>query len=171
MTTADPLETDVPAADAPHGSAIIGNASSRRHRCPSGFVERPRLDRLVSGLLRTAQLVWVCGTAGSGKTTAVLHATRRDERPLAWLTLNDSDCAPGRLVTYLEAALSRVPAATVADVATSALGRRVPHAEAAGLLAEAADGPLVVVIDEVERAAASQPALAVLEQLCALCAA
>ena len=159
MTTADPLETDVPAADA-HTAPII-ERKLVPPPLPERLVERPRLDRLVSGLLRTAQLVWVCGTAGSGKTTAVLHATRRDERPLAWLTLNDSDCAPGRLVTYLEAALSRVQP-TVADVATSALGRRVPHAEAAGLLAEAADGPLVVVIDEVERVATSQPALAVL---------
>ena len=128
---------------------------------PERLVDRPRLDSLLSGLLRTAQLVWVCGTAGSGKTTAVLQATRRDERPLAWLTLDDTDCAPGRLVTYLEAALSRVHDG-LADVATAALTRRVPHAEAAGLLAEAARGPLLLVIDEVERVAGSPAALAVL---------
>jgi len=128
---------------------------------PERLVDRPRLDKLVSGLLRTAQLVWVCGTAGSGKTTAVLQATRHEGRPLAWLTLNDSDRAPGRLVTYLEAALTRVQP-SLADVATGALARRVPHAEAAGLLAEAAQGPLVVVIDEVERLAASPDAVAVL---------
>lgn len=159
MAGSPPIEDAAPRATA-HAAPII-QRKLVPPPLPDRLVDRPRLDRLLGGLLRTAQLVWVCGTAGSGKTTAVLQATRRDDYPLAWLTLDDTDCAPGRLVTYLEAALSRVQP-PLAEVATAALARRVPHAEASGLLAEATRGPLLVVIDEVERLAASPAALAVL---------
>ena len=81
-------------------------------------------------------VVWVAATAGAGKTTAVVEAGRYIDRPIAWLTLDATDAAPGRLVTYLEAALTR-RAPQVDGVGTGALARRIPHAEAAGLLAEA----------------------------------
>jgi ATP/maltotriose-dependent transcriptional regulator MalT len=44
--------------------------------------------------------------AGAGKTTAVAAAVRTLTRPAAWLTLDWTDAAPGRLVRYLEAALA-----------------------------------------------------------------
>ena len=72
---------------------------------------------------------------------------------MAWLTLDATDAAPGRLVTYLEAALTR-RAPHVDGVGTGALARRIPHAEAAGLLSEAVGGtPLLLVVDELERLA------------------
>lgn len=106
MASAAGAETD--AVGAPSHTVPIIERKLVPPPLPERLVDRPRLDRLLSGMLRTAQLVWVCGTAGSGKTTAVLQATRGGARPLAWLTLDDTDRAPGRLVIYLEAALARV---------------------------------------------------------------
>jgi DNA-binding SARP family transcriptional activator len=126
------------------------------------LVARPRVSGLLAGLIIDHPVVWVRATAGAGKTTAVVQAAEAVGRPIAWLTVDDTDAAPGRLLTYLEAALAaRIPAA--ADVATGALAAGIPHAEAAGLLAEACgDRPLLLVLDGLERLAGAADALAVL---------
>ncbi len=125
-------------------------------------VERRRLTRVIAGLAARNRPLAVYATAGSGKTTAVVHALPEMGRPVAWLTVDETDAAPGRFLTYLEAALAvRVP--TAAGIASTALRRRIPHREAAGLLAESlADEPLVLVIDEIERIVDAKDALAVL---------
>jgi hypothetical protein len=51
----------------------------------------------------------------------------------------------------------------VAHVATESLAARIPHAEAAGLLAEACDEPVVLVVDELGRLAGAAEAWAVLQ--------
>jgi DNA-binding SARP family transcriptional activator len=132
---------------------------------PQRLVPRERIDRLLGELIEAHPLVWVCATAGSGKTTAVSQALPRVERRVAWLTLDDTDAAAGRLVTYLEAALaSQVPEAR--GVATQALVAKLPHTEAAGLLAESIAGTsLLLVIDELERIADAPEALAVVAAL------
>ncbi len=123
---------------------------------------RPRLDRLLAMLVERYPVVWVAATAGAGKTTAVVQAARAIERPVSWLTLDATDAAPGRLVTYLEAALTRC-SPQVRGVGTGALARRIAHAEAAGLLAEAVGtSPVLLVIDELERLAEAPEALAAL---------
>jgi DNA-binding SARP family transcriptional activator len=132
---------------------------------PEERVERPRLDRGLASLLGEHRIVAVSATAGAGKTTAVASAVRQLRQPVAWLTLDRTDQAPGRLVTYLEAALATVVPA-VAETATRALSVGVPHAEAAGLLAEAVgDAQVVLVLDEVERLADARAAWDVLECL------
>ena len=125
-------------------------------------VARPRLERLIGLLVERYPVVWIAATAGAGKTTAVVQAAAHGARPVAWLTVDATDAAPGRLVTYLEAALAkRLP--RLAGTATRALAQRAPHAEAAGLLAEAIGGdPLLVVVDELERLADAPEAQAVL---------
>jgi LuxR family transcriptional regulator, maltose regulon positive regulatory protein len=132
---------------------------------PQRLVPRERIDRLLAELIEGHPLVWVCATAGSGKTTAVTQALPRVGREVAWLTLDDTDAAAGRLVTYLEAALAtQVPAAR--EVATRALAAKLSHTEATGLLAESvADTPLLFVIDELERIAEAPEALAVVAAL------
>ena len=114
-------------------------------------VERPRLDRSLATLIERHRVVAVSATAGAGKTTAVAGALRLVERPVAWLTLDRTDAAPGRLLTYVEAALAReLP--HLGDIAPRALAAGIDHAEAAGLLAEAiGDAPVVLVMDELER--------------------
>jgi DNA-binding SARP family transcriptional activator len=128
---------------------------------PDRLVARERIERRVAELIERHPTVWVCATAGSGKTTAVAQALARTGRRIAWLTLDDTDAAAGRLLTYLEAALgAEVPQAR--GVATQALAARLPQAEAAGLLAESTgDVPVLLVIDELERIANAPEALAV----------
>jgi ATP/maltotriose-dependent transcriptional regulator MalT/DNA-binding SARP family transcriptional activator len=105
---------------------------------PDRAVARPRLTALLDDALHRHQTVQILGTAGSGKTTAVRQYLAATGRRVAWLSLDDTDCASGRLLTYLEAALaSAVP--EVAGTVASALAAGIPHAETAGLLAEATD--------------------------------
>src|ERR1700752_1329204 len=73
---------------------------------PVGVVPRERLDGLLCQLVDAHRVVAVAGTAGAGKSVAVAHASRRFKRPVAWLSVDATDTAPGRLVTYLEEALA-----------------------------------------------------------------
>src|ERR1700742_2084704 len=125
---------------------------------PAGAVPRERLDALLSRLVDTHRVLAVTATAGAGKSVAVAHASRRFNRPVAWLSVDATDAAPGRLVTYLEEALAQqLP--SVRGIATGALTAGVPHAEAAGLLVDAAaDAEVVFVLDDLERLHGSQPA-------------
>lgn len=118
---------------------------------PTPLVSRPRLERLLRGLVESCPMVCIYATAGSGKTTAVLQATQECGRPLAWLSADRTDASPGQLLTYLEAALAVVVPA-VDGVATGALAAGVPHVEAAGLLAEEiGEVPVLLVLDDLER--------------------
>jgi ATP/maltotriose-dependent transcriptional regulator MalT len=125
---------------------------------PVGAVPRERLDGLLSQVVDAHRVVAVTATAGAGKSVAVAHASRRFNRPVAWLSVDATDAAPGRLVTYLEEALAQqLP--SVRGIATGALAAGVPHAEAAGLLVDAAaDAEVVFVLDDLERLHGSPPA-------------
>ena len=127
---------------------------------PRRVVARPRLTERIVELHERFGVVWVRGTAGAGKTTAVVEAL--GGTPLAWLTLDATESAPGRLLVHLEAALARaVPG--LEPVASAALAEAVPHVEAAGLLAEAVgDTAVTLVVDELERLADSAEARAAL---------
>jgi DNA-binding SARP family transcriptional activator len=114
-------------------------------------VARPRVETRLAELIREHRVVLVSATAGAGKTTAVAAAIERLGLPIAWLTLDTTDVAQGRLLTYLEASLARV-APHVRGVVGSALKLGVQHVEAAGLLADAVgDEPIVLVLDDMER--------------------
>ena len=125
---------------------------------PVGVVPRERLDGLLCQLVDAHRVVAVTATAGAGKSMAVAHASHRFNRPVAWLSVDATDTAPGRLVTYLEEALAQqLP--SVRGIATGALTAGIPHAEAAGLLVDAAAGAEVVfVLDDLERLHGSRPA-------------
>lgn len=118
---------------------------------PVGVAPRGRLDGLLCRLVDAHRVVAITATAGAGKSVAVAHASRTFDKPVAWLSVDATDAAPGRLVTYLEEALAQqVPA--VRGIATGALGAGIPHAEAAGLLVDAAaDAEVVFVLDDLER--------------------
>ena len=128
----------------------------------TGAVRRPRVESLLVRLIEQNRVSCVYASAGAGKTTAILQAARQLNRPLAWLGIDSTDTATGRLLTYLEAALeSQVP--SVAGVATTALSATIPHAEVAGLLADAiGDTPVLLVLDDVERIGPHSDALAVI---------
>ena len=130
-----------------------------------GAVPRERLDALLCQLIDAHRVVAVTATAGSGKSVAVAHASRKFDRPVAWLSVDATDAAPGRLVTYLEEALAQqLP--SVRGIATGALTAGIPHAEAAGLLVEAAaDAQIVFVLDDLERLHGSLPASEVISSV------
>lgn len=73
------------------------------------LVPRPRLDeRLEEGVRR--KLLLVSAPAGFGKTTLLSEWLRRraSERSVAWVSLDETDCDPARLLSYLVAALRSV---------------------------------------------------------------
>jgi DNA-binding SARP family transcriptional activator len=147
-------------ADQPHqpqGSPVIRRKLAAPET-PVGAAPRERLDGLLHRLVDAHRVVAVTASAGAGKSVAVAHASRRFGRAVAWLSVDATDAAPGRLVTYLEEALAgQLP--WVRGVATNALDAGIPHAEAAGLLVEAAwDAQMVFVLDDLERVHASAQA-------------
>src|SRR5262245_12669041 len=72
-------------------------------------VARPRLvERLNEGLRR--KLTLVSAPAGSGKTTLVGEWVAGCKRPAAWLSLDERDGDPTRLLAYLVAALQQIAA-------------------------------------------------------------
>ena len=116
-----------------------------------GWVERARPEAVLTEAVESRRVVVLSAMAGSGKTTLVAAAARRLERPVAWLTVDCTDDAPGRLVTYLEAALA-VVVPGVQGVVRDASAARIPPPEVAGRLVEAMAGEQVVlVVDELER--------------------
>lgn len=129
---------------------------------PPEVVPRARVERRLGELIARHQVVLVVGTAGAGKTTAVAAAVGHLRQPVAWLSLDDTDVAPGRLVTYLDAAIGHA-LPEQAGVAVSAMSGNVPHAEAAGLLSSSIEEPLVVVLDQLERLRDHPEAWAVLD--------
>ncbi|GAA3774882.1 BTAD domain-containing putative transcriptional regulator [Streptomyces chiangmaiensis] len=127
-----------------------------------GVVVRDRLSQRLRGLLDRHTVVNVFATAGAGKTTAVALAVSDLDRPVAWLSLDGTEQAAGRLLVYLEAAVEAV-VPSAADVATDALSSSLHIGEAAGLLAESLQGSrLILVCDNVERIASDETCIAVL---------
>jgi DNA-binding SARP family transcriptional activator len=141
---------------------VVINSKLTAPDLPRLWVPRPRLAAQLADFAASHHVVWVCATAGAGKTTAVVEALSSASTPLAWLTLDTSERAPGRLLTYLEAVLGRIYP-DLAGVATSALAVRTSHVETAGRLADAlADRPAILVLDQLERLADAPRALAVI---------
>src|SRR5438128_1859250 len=75
-----------------------------------GLVPRPRLsERLNAGA--QSKLTLVSAPAGFGKTTLLaewLAAAPAEERPTAWLSLDETDNRPASFWTYLITALQKV---------------------------------------------------------------
>lgn len=82
------------------------------------LVPRPRLlARLNAGL--NGRLTLISAPAGFGKTTLVREWVAREERPIAWLSLDEEDKDPNRFLTYLIAALQRIAPAIGQSVLAS----------------------------------------------------
>ena len=75
----------------------------------SRLVRRQRLlDRLDASRSPPGKLTLVSAPAGFGKTTLVSAWARRLERPVAWVSLDETDNDPIRFWSYLVAALQTV---------------------------------------------------------------
>ncbi|MBN1836465.1 MAG: hypothetical protein JW820_11485 [Spirochaetales bacterium] len=68
------------------------------------LVDRPRLVERIEQSLH-GKLTLVSAPAGFGKTTLLVAWAGRCPRPVAWLTLEDSDNDPARFIAYCLAAL------------------------------------------------------------------
>ena len=120
---------------------------------PPTYTTRARLTDLLSrGSAESSRLTLVSAPPGYGKTIAVRGWMATQDRPFAWLTLDEGDDDPVRLVRYLVAALGSVRPG-IGQSTTTLLGvSGLPSAElvAATLLDEIASSaePFVLVIDD-----------------------
>ena len=131
----------------------------------TNLVDRPRLTTFINETIRDNHIVVVAATAGSGKTTAVVQACSAETTPVAWLTLDSADAAPGRLLLYIEAAMA-TQIDSVNGLVTGVLSAGISHDEAAGLLVDATSGTdLILVIDGLEHLGESAGGLSVIEAL------
>ena len=73
------------------------------------LVARPHLiEKLNQGLQLGHKLTLVSAPAGFGKTTLVSEWVSGDERPAAWLSLDEGDSDPARFLAYIITALQTI---------------------------------------------------------------
>jgi LuxR family transcriptional regulator, maltose regulon positive regulatory protein len=99
-----PAGTAPPSASVAERDALL---ATKLHvpRPRPGLLPRPRLlERLADGVAH--ELVLVCTPAGFGKTTLLGDWVRRDQQPVAWLSLDEGDNDPVRFWRYVAAALN-----------------------------------------------------------------
>ena len=114
------------------GSALLfaevdGSAERRRRprvRVREGTVRRERLLRRLAQTTHVP-LTLLVAPAGYGKTTLLEHWLQQDPRPVAWLTVDESDDDPDRLVAAIARALDDV-AATLVELADALVLRQEP---------------------------------------------
>jgi DNA-binding SARP family transcriptional activator len=135
----------------PSDAALLLDAKTRRPSVREAAVNRPRVSELILSRLMNSEVLWVTATAGSGKTTSLVHALDEHHDPVAWLRLDETDTSPGRFLVYLERTLLHA-LPELSPMVEPTLERGISHAECAGLLAQSiGDQKLVVVFDDVER--------------------
>jgi LuxR family transcriptional regulator, maltose regulon positive regulatory protein len=118
-----------------------------------GFVPRPRLaDRLEEGLRR--ELVLVSAPVGSGKTALLADWARRNQRPVAWLSLDSGDNDPARFWRHAAAALDQLRPG-IAGRVDPLLGPPAPRsfkgvatAVINEIAAQPGDGEIVLFLDD-----------------------
>jgi LuxR family maltose regulon positive regulatory protein len=110
----------------------------------TGLVNRLRAERSL-------RLATVVATSGYGKTTLLAQWAARDERPFAWLSLDEHDNDPLILLRHLAAAFERVEPLAPSVVGALAASDASVWPEAAPKLAAAIAGlriPFVLVLDD-----------------------
>ncbi|GGI96089.1 LuxR C-terminal-related transcriptional regulator [Streptomyces brasiliensis] len=145
----------------PRGDPFLGTRFVAPVR-PATFLRRERLvERLDQGL--TTPLTLVDGPAGAGKTLLVADWAERLGRPVAWLTAEAADQAPGVFWAYLLQALRAAGTRLSPGIGSPAHAGSVDQTLLARLAADLGDmaAPAILVLDEFERV----PALEVAEQL------
>ena len=115
------------------------------------LVSRPRLiERLNEGLQR--KLTLISAPAGFGKTTLLSECAARCGRPVAWLSLDESDNDPARFLAYLIAALQNIEAGIGRGVLSALDAAETPPVASflVGLINElaAVPAPFVLALDD-----------------------
>ncbi|MGW3953649.1 AAA family ATPase, partial [Streptomyces sp. NPDC004752] len=135
----------------PRGEPFLGTRFAAPGRPPT-FLRRARLDaRLDQGL--GTPLTLVDGPAGAGKTLLVADWAARLDRPVAWLTADPADRAPGLFWAYVLQALRAAGLRPSPGIGSPAHPSSVDRALLARLAADLSGRtePAIVVVDEFER--------------------
>jgi LuxR family maltose regulon positive regulatory protein len=122
---------------------------SRRH----GAVRRERSLRVLEAGA-SASVVSVVAPPGFGKTMLLAQWVEDQERPVAWLTIDDFDNVPSVFLSYLAVAIDRIhPLDPAAGADILAPGSRVLAAVVPRLASELhrVGRPAVLVLDDVHR--------------------
>ncbi|MFF8595581.1 LuxR C-terminal-related transcriptional regulator [Streptomyces sp. NPDC015220] len=124
---------------------------------PATFLRRTRLTRHLDQGLRTP-LTLVDGCAGAGKTLLVADWAAHLRLPVAWLTDEAPDQAPGVFWSYLLESLRACGVREIRGVGCPADAGSVDHRLLVRLAARLSgrDRPLVVVLDEYDRVTAPE---------------
>ena len=134
----------------PAAAQLLDEARATLPRVRSESVSR---TALVNRLRATrASVVVLVAPAGYGKTNAVAQWASRDERPFAWLSLDEDDDGDAvSLCRHLTEALARVEAVDQSILDSLASGRRSPAAALRILMSALSSlaRPLVLVLDDV----------------------
>jgi len=123
------------------------------------LVPRPHLvGRLEEGLRQGRRLTLVSAPAGFGKTTLLAAWARDCGKPVAWLSLDESDNDPVRFLAYLVAALQRIEPGIGEGLLENLSTRRLADPDAAlsheEVLAELLNrlngiqGPFILIVDD-----------------------
>lgn len=81
------------------------------------LVDRPHLlQRLSTGLAQNCRLTLISAPAGYGKSALVRQWVSQFNTPVAWLSLEKGDNAPGRFWSYFSSALRSIPGLRQAGV-------------------------------------------------------
>jgi LuxR family transcriptional regulator, maltose regulon positive regulatory protein len=117
------------------------------------LVLRSRLiEQLDKSLLSGHKLTVICAPAGFGKTTLVSEWVTGRERPVVWLSLDETDSDPTRFLSYLIAALQTIVPNIGQEVMRVLQSHQPPPTESilTILLNEIADIPdnFILVLDD-----------------------
>lgn len=126
-----------------------------------GTVLRPRIDRDLDAAARVHPIVLVVAAPGAGKTTAVAQYVAATDRPVAWLTLDESDTQPGRFVTYLAHAIGTTQPELARTVIVM-LRDGLAATECAAILSECIAPRSIVVLDDLHHLTGEDAVLRVL---------
>jgi LuxR family transcriptional regulator, maltose regulon positive regulatory protein len=148
----NPLKHEDPGGEVRGGSptAVATRRTARR-----GLVARDRLTaRLVSSA--DAPVALLLAPAGYGKTTVIAQWEAADERPFVWITLEDHDNDPARLLGGIATALTDLgPVDQAVFDALSAPRPSIINVVLPRLIdaVAALDRPFVLVLDDLHRIA------------------
>jgi ATP/maltotriose-dependent transcriptional regulator MalT len=124
----------------------------------SVLIPRPRVQDAIVDAAASHRVVLVIAGAGAGKTTAAARFLEARQGRTAWLTLDPSDTAAGRFVSYLAAAVGQAEPRLETMVRDS-LADGLLTEDCAGLLAERLGAGWTIVLDDLHHLEPDAPAL------------
>ncbi|MFF8396933.1 LuxR C-terminal-related transcriptional regulator [Streptomyces sp. NPDC016172] len=144
-------DPDPPGVVDPSGAPLL-RARFALPTTPATFLRRERLVRHLDRALLTS-LTMVNGSSGAGKTLLVADWAADLEAPVAWLTIDADDWAPGLFWAYALQALRVAGVPVPEEVGSPAEASHVDRGMLARLAAEldGRDRPVVLVLDDYDR--------------------